>query len=81
MTNVGRLPLAFVMCDTEQDNKYTTQEDFEHAQLVSRKYNINILGSYHDIYILLDVLLCVFEEFHTLCIKVMSLGLHGPRRV
>ena len=27
MTNVGRLSLAFVMCDTKQANKYTTQED------------------------------------------------------
>ena len=60
------------MSDTEQDNKCITQENFEHAQIVC---DINILRRFHDIYILLDVLLGVFEEFHTMCNKNYELGL------
>ena len=57
------------------NNKNITQEDDEHAHLVWEKFNIKNMGEQYDLYLLLDVLQLsdVFEEFRTICIKIMSL--------
>ena len=46
-----------------------TDEDYQHAQTVWKKFNIEIMKDYHNLYILSDVLLLadIFENFRNIC--------------
>ena len=48
-----------------------TKTDYAHANNVFKKYNINNLGEYHDLYVRSDTLLLadVFENFRQSCLK------------
>jgi hypothetical protein len=50
-------------------------EDYAHAQSVSKDFNIQNLGQYHDLYILTDVLSLadVLENFREICINYYGL--------
>ena len=52
-----------------------SQEQYEHAQNVWRALNIQTLGSFHDLYLSLDVLLLadVFEHFRDTILEYFSL--------
>lgn len=47
-----------------------SEEDFNHAQNVWRKFEMSTMKDYHDLYLLTDVLLLadVFEEFRNTCL-------------
>ena len=48
-----------------------TKTDYAHANNVFKKFNINNLGEYHDLYVRSDTLLLadIFENFRKACIK------------
>ena len=48
-----------------------TKTDYAHANNVSKKFNINNLGEYHDLYVRSDTLLLadIFENFRQSCLK------------
>ena len=48
-----------------------TKTDYAHANNVFKKFNINNLGEYHDLYVRSDTLLLadVFENFRQSCLK------------
>ena len=50
---------------------YITQTDYAHANNVFKKFNINNLGEYHDLYVRSDTLLLadIFENFRQSCLK------------
>ena len=45
--------------------------DYKHANNVFKKFNVNNLGEYHDLYVRSDMLLLadVFENFRNACMK------------
>ena len=64
-----------------------TKTDYAHANNIFKKFNINNLGEYHDLYVRSDTLLLlladIFENFRKACIKIYELdsahfvSLHG----
>ena len=48
-----------------------TETDYAHANNVFKKFNINNLGEYHDLYVRSDTLLLadIFEKFRQSCLK------------
>ena len=56
-------------------NEHVTNEDYEHAHLVFKKFAMTSLGEYHDVYLKTDVLLLsdVFEEFRHLSLQQYEL--------
>ena len=48
-----------------------SETDYVHANNVFKKFNINILGEYHDLYVRSDTLLLadIFENFRQSCLK------------
>ena len=48
-----------------------SKDDYEHANRIWEKFNIQNLGQYHDLYLRMDVILLanVFEEFRNTCIN------------
>ena len=48
-----------------------TKTDYAHANNVFKKFNINNLGEYHDLYLRSDTLLLadIFENFRQSCLK------------
>ena len=48
-----------------------TKTDYAHANNVFKKFNINNLGEYHDLYVRSDTLLLadIFENFRQSCLK------------
>ena len=53
-----------------------TKTDYAHANNVFKKFNINNLGEYHDLYVRSDTLLLadIFENFRHSCLKNYELG-------
>ena len=52
-----------------------TDDDYSHAQNISKEFNIKDFGEYHDLYLKSDVLFLadVFEEFRKVCQKHYNL--------
>ena len=52
-----------------------TDEDYAHAQKVSKEFGLRNLGDYHDLYVQCDILLLadVFENFRNNCIEIYEL--------
>ena len=48
-----------------------SEEDYQHAQRVSKEFGIHNTGDYHDLYLRMDVVLLanVFEAFRDTCLK------------
>ena len=63
---------AFFSTLTQQ---HIAEEDYAHAQKVWKKFNINNMGEYHDLYVQSDVLQLadVFQNFRLLCSQYYSL--------
>ena len=55
-------------CFSKLTGSGITNEDYEHATKVWKKFNIQNLGKYHDLYLRTDVILLA-NEFRTTCIK------------
>jgi len=55
--------------------KHISVEDHQYAKFIFRKFKLNTLGEYHDLYLLTDTILlaCVFEEFRLMCLKNFGL--------
>ena len=53
-----------------------TDEDYQHAQTVSKKFNIESMKDYHNLYNLSEVLLLadIFENFKNICMNHYGLG-------
>ena len=53
-----------------------SETDYAHANNVFKKFNINNLGEYHDLYVRSDTLLLadIFENFRQSCLKNYELG-------
>ena len=51
-----------------------TKTDYAHANDVFKKFNINNLGEYHDLYVRTDTLLLadIFENFRQSCLKITN---------
>ncbi|VDI45057.1 Hypothetical predicted protein [Mytilus galloprovincialis] len=54
---------------------HLADEDYEHAKMVWDTFEIEDMGSYHDLYLKSDVLLlnCVFERFRDQCMEIYGL--------
>ena len=52
-----------------------SETDYAHANNVFKKFNINNLGEYHDLYVRSDTLLLadIFENFRQSCLKIYEL--------
>ena len=52
-----------------------SDEDYQHAQNVWKKFNMKSMGDYHDVYLKVDVLLLadVFENFRKTCLQYYRL--------
>ena len=52
-----------------------TDADYRHANKVFKKFKLQQLGDYHDLYVENDTLFLadVFENFRNMCIKYMNL--------
>ena len=50
---------------------HISDEDYDHARNVWKKFNLKDMGEYHDLYLKSDVLLLadVFEEFRNVCLE------------
>lgn len=53
------------------NNSSISKDDYKHGQNVWNKFNCRNLGDYHDLYLLVDVLLLtdIFENFRDVCYK------------
>ena len=51
-----------------------SETDYAHANNVFKKFNINDLGEYHDLYVRSDTLLLadIFENFRQSCLKITN---------
>ena len=51
-----------------------SETDYAHANNVFKKFNINNLGEYHDLYVRSDMLLLadIFENFRQSCLRIRS---------
>ena len=48
--------------------------NYRHAKKVSKEFEINSLGEYHDLYVQSDTLLAdVFENFGNKCIEICNI--------
>ena len=56
-----------------------TDEDYQHAETVSKEFNIESMKDYHNLYILSDVLLLadVFKHFRIICMNHYGLDQLG----
>ena len=52
-----------------------TDIEYRHENNIFKKFKLNSLGQYHDLYVQRDTLLIahVFENFRNMCIKVYKL--------
>ena len=59
---------------SELNKKDITHEEYAHAQIVWKVFEIKNLGEYHDLYVQSDTLLLsdVFENFRDKCINISS---------
>ena len=51
-----------------------TDEDYQHAHTVWKKFNIESMKDYHKLYNMSDVILLadIFENFRSICMNVMD---------
>jgi len=51
------------------NNEHITDEEYQHAQNVWKKFGLSLMGEYHDLYLKSDILLLadVFENFRKAC--------------
>ena len=57
------------------NDEHISDEDYQHAQNVWKKFNLKNMGEYHDLYLQLDILLLadVFENFRKTCLEYYKL--------
>ena len=57
------------------NNEHITNEDYQHAQNVWKKFMLSNMGQYHDLYLKSDILLLadVFENFRRTCLQYYKL--------
>ena len=57
------------------NDEHISDEDYQHAQNVWKKFNLKNMGEYHDLYLQSDILLLadVFENFRKTCLEYYKL--------
>ena len=60
---------------SELNNEHISDDDYEHAKKVWKKFKLNTMGDYHDLYLTSDILLLtdVFENFRKTCLEYYKL--------